>query len=106
MTNRIRVRAYKLDVAFRAQFSKSGILRQKTIPRMNRIGIRNLGCRNNLLDIQVALRRRSRSNANMLIGKLDRNRILVSLAVHGNCANPLLFTGTDNSKRNLATIRD
>ncbi len=59
--------ADKCNAALFAQLCKSGILRQEAKSRMDCLRLHSYGCRQNSLNIQVALAGRSRTDADSLV---------------------------------------
>src|SRR5690606_19266223 len=57
-------------------------------------------------DVQVAVARRRRADADVLVGKAHVQRLAVRLAVYRDCADAHLAARADDAQRNLAAVRD
>jgi|GEM_PF-3479067 len=73
---------------------------------MNRIHIRNLGRADHGRNIQVALSRARRTDADSLVGKAHVQRMPVRLAIDSDRANAHFLAGVDDTQRNFAAIGD
>ena len=71
---------------------------------MNGIDVCNLGCRDDCGDVQIAVRKPRRANANGLVGKLDMKRVAVGLAVNGDRANAEFPAGIDDAECDFTAI--
>ena len=81
------------------------VLREKAVPRMNRLAARRLGGRDDVRDPEVALGRSRWADANCAICKLDVEGIAVGGRVHGDRFDPELVQGTDDPHGDLAPVR-
>jgi len=81
-------------------------LGQETVAGMDRLGARFLAGRDDLLDDQVALSGRRRTDQDGLVGHLDMERILVGLRINGNRLDPHLPGGLDDPAGDFAAIGD
>ena len=73
---------------------------------MNRVDVKNFGSTDDGGDIQVALRRRCRTDAGRLISKADVKRIAIDVAMDRDGTNAHLLAGPDNTAGNLAAVGD
>jgi hypothetical protein len=62
--------------------------------------------RDDRINIEVALRRWRRTDANGLVGSRNKRQIAVGIRVDGDALDPELATGADDAERNLSSIRD
>ena len=96
----------ELDVRSAANLGEVRVLTQQAVAGMNGIDIGDLRGRDDGRDIQIALRRSRRPDADRLVGKTDVERVAVRLAVDGNRADPEFFAGADDAKRDFAAVGD
>src|SRR5687767_15827500 len=73
---------------------------------MNGIGAGDLRRRDDAGDVQIALTRESRPDADVVIGIAYVKRIAVCFRVNGDGLETELFAGDDDAKRNLAAVGD
>ena len=77
---------------------------EKAVTRMHRLGAARLAGRDDLLDDQVALRRRRRPDQDRLIRHLDMERVTVGLGIDRDRGNPHPARGLDDAAGDLAAI--
>jgi hypothetical protein len=82
------------------------IFRQKSIPRMNRLHIRDFRRRDNAGNIQITLRRRGVPDADRLIRQLQIRRIFVRRRINHRRLHPHLPAGADNPQGDFSAIGD
>ena len=99
-------RTDEYDARGSAAFGEVGILAQEPIARMNRLGAGRARCGQQLVLTQIALRRRSGSDADGLIRLRDMRRISVGVRVHRDGANLQALERSQNTAGNLSAIRD
>ena len=104
--NRLRRGTNKLDVATGANFGEVRVLRQKSISRVDRIGIANLRSADDAVDFEITFRTHSRPNANSLVGELHMEAVDVGLRVNSNRLDTQFPTGADNTEGDFAAIGD
>ena len=73
----IGVRTHEHDVRTLTDLTELGVLRQEAVPRMDGLGARHLRGRYDLGDVQVAVPRRRWTDANVLVGEADVERLAV-----------------------------
>ncbi len=73
---------------------------------MHAVGARGLGDRNQLVDDQVALRRRRRADGVRLIAKAHMQRIRVGLRIDRDGAQPQPLGGAGDAAGDFAAIGD
>jgi hypothetical protein len=71
---------------------------------MNAIGVRDFRGTQDAGDILITLVARGRSDADVLVGQTDVQRIRVGLGMNGNGPDSKLLTGPYHPERNLAPI--
>ena len=87
-------------------FRKTGILCQKPIARMNRIGAGGFRCTDDFFNHQITLARGSRSDRVCCIGHPGMQRASIRLGIHRNCANSHVTACADDANGNFASIGD
>ena len=73
---------------------------------MDRVGAGHLGGRDDLRDVEVALPRRRRADADRLVGELHVQRLGVGRRVHRDRLEAHLATCADDTQRDLTAIGD
>ena len=96
----------KLDVAGLADLSEVGVLGQKAVAGMNRVGAGDLGGADDRRNVQVAVGAGRRADADVLVGEADVERVLVGLGVYRDGLDAELAAGADDPQGDLAAIRD
>ena len=92
--------------AARKRFGKGLALGQEAIAGMDRLGAALLAGSNNLVDEQVAFRRRRRADRDRGIRHLDMQGIFVGVRIDGDGFNPHFARGFDNPAGDFAAIGD
>ena len=83
-----------------------GVLGEKAVARVDRVGAGDLGGGDDRRDVEVALRRAARADAHRLVGEAHVERARVGLGVHGDGADAELAARADDAQRDLAAVRD
>ncbi len=94
------------QATFFADARELGILRQKSVARVNRFGRGDLRSRNDRGDVQITFRRGGGSDANGFVGEANVERARIGFGVNGDAANAELFARAHDPKRDLPAIRD
>ena len=105
-TNGLGSRANELEAALFYAFGEVSVFGQKPVSGVNGFGIGHFCRRDNGGNIQVAQRRRGRSNTNRLIGQFDVLGIAVGFRINHHRLDAQLAAGALDSQRNLAAIGD
>ncbi len=79
-------------------------LGEETVARMHRFGAARFAGRDDLVDHQIALRRRRRPDGNRGVRHLDMERIAVGFGIDRNGFNPHAACGLDDPAGDLAAI--
>src|SRR5262249_1298620 len=87
-------------------FSELGVLRQKTVARMNRFGAGSQGSFDDLLDSQIRILRRGRAEMNGLAGEADVRRMGVGVGIDGHRLDAHRVASAHHAQRYLATVSD
>jgi hypothetical protein len=77
---------------------------KKAVARMHRLGAARLAGGDDLVDDQVALRRRRRADRDGLVGHLDVQRVAVGLGIDRDGGNPHPAGGLDDPAGDLAAV--
>ena len=96
----------KLDVAGLGDFGEVRVLRQQSISGMDGVYVCDFSRADHRWNVEIALRQLRRTNADGFVGKLDVQRVPVSLAVNRNSADAQLFAGANHAQGNLAAVRN
>jgi hypothetical protein len=102
----LRVRANEGQLAPLADLRELRILGEEAVPRVDRVGTRDLRRRDDAGNVQIALPRRRRPDADVLVREANVQRLAVGLRVDGDRPDPELLAGPDHAKRDLPPIRD
>ena len=81
-THRIRTRADESEAAILTDLGEVRILREKTVPGMNRVDVGDLGGADDRRDAQVAVGALGRPNANRLVSVGDMQRVAINSRMH------------------------
>ena len=81
-------------------------LREETVSGVDSIGTRLSRCRNDVLDNQITLSRRSGPDHLELISRTGMQGIYIGLAAHSNSLNSEFTGSTNHSYRNLTSVCD
>ena len=101
------IRADEFNSCLLAGIRKIRILRQEAISRMNCVNTLRLRQLNNLIDAQISIDRcLAFSDLICLICLRAEQRRLVLFGIDRYCTDTQLFTGTENSNRDLAAVSD
>ena len=104
--DRLRPRSDEDETGRFDALGEIGVLRQETVAGMNRLRIRDLGCRNDCRHVEVALRRRRRADADRFIGQPDVLGFAVGFRMDDHGLDSQLAAGTLDAQRNLAAVRN
>jgi hypothetical protein len=99
-------RADEREVRILTGFGEFGVLGQKAVARVHRVGARPLRGGEDRLDIEIALAGRSRSDADRLVRRVDMRRIRVGVAVDRDSAKPKIPRRARDPAGDLGAVRD
>ena len=102
----LRIGADELDVAGFADLGEIRALRQESVAGMDRVGAGDLGRADHGRHVQVAVGAARRPDADVLVGELDVQRVLVGLGIDGDRLDAELAARVDDPQRHFAAIRD
>ena len=83
---------------------KIGVLGQETIARMHRVGAGVLGCLQNVVDVEIGLRRMRRTDVHRLVGHLHRQRVGIGQRMDLNRPDAKLLRRTNDAHGDFATV--
>ncbi len=90
--------------AFASALGEGLALGEKAVARMHRLGAGRFAGLDDLVDHQIALRRRRRSDQHRLVGHLDMERVAVGFGIDRDGCNPHAPGGLDDPAGDLAAI--
>ncbi len=103
-SNGVGARADEDKTALFDALRKIGVFGQKTIARMYRLCLRDLGGADDSRNVQIAVERPRRTDTNRFVGESNILGLAVSLRVQRDRANAEHAAGALNAKRDLAAI--
>src|SRR6185312_16096686 len=106
LTNLIPGRADERDIRRAAGVGKLRVLCQEAISRMNRVGAGDLSGGYEIGYPQIRVATGRRTDAHVVVGKANVQRLAIGLAVDGNGLDPQLAAGSDDPKGDLAAVGD
>jgi hypothetical protein len=71
---------------------------------MDCVHVANFGCRDDPIDLEVAIAARGVADTDRLVGELDMKAIRVCLGIHRESADAHFLTGADDAEGNLTAI--
>ncbi len=101
-----RRRADEGDMTVLEDLREIGVLREETVAGMDRVGLGDLGGRNDGRDVQVRGGRRIGADADVFVGETHVKSIAVGLAVDGNSPDAELPAGRDDAQGDLPAVGD
>ena len=99
-------RANKLETTLFHALGKVGVFTEKTVARVDRLGIRHLGRRDDGRHVQITQRGRRRADAHSLFGQLDVFGVAVGLGIHHHCLDAQFVAGALDTEGDFAAIGD
>ena len=83
-----------------------GVLGQKTVARMNRLNVADLGGADHAIDLQIAVGGLGRADAISLVGQFQVGRPAVGLAENSHRFHAQLAAGAEDAQGDLAAVGD
>ena len=102
--NHVRVGSDEADVAGLADLGEIRALGEEAVAGVDRVGAGDLGRADDRWHVQVAVGASRRSDADVLVGEPDVQRVLVGLGVHGHGLDAELAAGVDHAQGDLAAV--
>ncbi|OQC35440.1 MAG: hypothetical protein BWX64_02454 [Acidobacteria bacterium ADurb.Bin051] len=104
--DRLRPRSDPAEVALPEHLGELRVLGEETVAGVDRVRAGDLRRRDQRRDVEVALRRGGRADADVLVGVGDVERVAVGGRVDRHGRNPQLAAGVDDPQRDLAAVGD
>ena len=101
-----RRRADELDLALPADFGEIGVLGQEAVTGVDRLGVGDLGRRDDLRDVAIALRAGGGADADVFVGVAHVQAVAVGLAIDGDGADAHFATGANDPQGDFTTVGD
>ena len=98
--------ADELHGVFGEDFGKTRVLREEAVAGMHGVGAGDLAGRENGGDVEVAVFRRRRPDADALVGKAHVHRVGVGGRMHRHRRDAELLAGAQDAQGDLAAIGD
>ena len=98
--------ADEFDVATAADVGEMGVFGQKTVARMDRLHVADLGGADDAVDLQVAVGRLGRTDAIGLVGQFEIGRAAIGFAKYRHRFDAQLAAGTNDPQGDFAAIGD
>ena len=97
-------RSDELNLTLTADAGEFGILGQEPVSRMNGLSIAQFCGGNDVVVKEIAIRRRRRADAVLLVSQIEVMRIAIGLAEDGDTANAKFAASADNSQSDLSAV--
>ena len=104
--NLVAGRPDERDVRRDADVGELGVLGEKAVAGMDRVGAGDLGGGDDARNVEIRLARRRRADADVVVGEAHVQRFAIGLGVDGDRLHAELAAGADDAQRDLAAIGD
>ena len=104
--HRFRARSDELKTRVTTDFCKVRVLAEEAVSRMDRIGVRHFGGGDDAVDAQVALRTRSRTDADREVSLLKPRTLAVGGGIHTDSFDAERLGCANDAQGDFATICD
>ena len=94
----------KMQIVVGEDFGKAGVLRQKAVAGMHRVGAGDLAGREQRGHVEIAVLRRRRPDADALVGEPHMHGVGVGGRMHRDGGDAELLAGAQDAQRDLAAI--
>ena len=94
------------DVVGLDDLGEAGILAEEAVARMDRVGMADLGRRDDRRDVEIGFGGRRRADADRLVGEADVHRLGVGGRMDRDRLDPHFVAGAVDAERDLAAIGD
>ena len=98
--------ADEVDAVLGQDFGKARVLREEAVARMHGVGAGDLAGREQRRNVEVAVLRRRRADADALVGEAHMHGVGVGGRVHGDRRDAELLAGAQHPERDLAAVGD
>ena len=96
----------KCDIVLAEDFGEARVLRQKAVAGMHRIGAGDLAGGEQRRDVEIAVARRRRADADAFVGEPHMHRVGVGGGMHRDGRDAELLAGAQHAQRDLAAVGD
>ena len=96
----------EMDVVLLEDLGKARVLREEAVARMHRVGAGDLAGGEQRRDVEVAVARRRRADADALVGEPHVHGVVVGGRMHGDGRDAELLAGAQHAQRDLAAVGD
>ena len=104
--DRLRRRSDERQPALAGDLGEVGVLGEEAVAGMDGVGAGDLGGGDDRGDVEVTLARRGRTDADVIIGVADMQRVAVGLGMDGHGLQAHLLARQDDAQRDLAAVGD
>ena len=98
--------ADEVDAVLGQDFGKAGVLGEKAVAGMHGVGAGDFAGGEERRDVEIAVLRRRRADADALVGEPDMHGVGVGGRVHGDRRDAELLAGAEHPERDLAAVGD
>ena len=96
----------KSNVVLAEDFGEARVLRQKAVARMHRVGAGDLAGGEQRRDVEIAVARRRRADADAFVGEPHMHGVGVGGRMHRDRRDAELLAGAQHAQRDLAAVGD
>ena len=100
------LRADEVDAVLDQDFGEARVLGQEAVAGMHGVGAGDLAGGEQRRDVEVAVARRRRADADALVGEAHMHGVGVGGRMHGDRRDAELLAGAQDAQRDLAAIGD
>ena len=98
------LRADEMQIVLGEDLGEAGVLGQEAVAGMHGIGAGDLAGREQRGDVEIAVLRRRRADADALVGKPHMHRVGVGGGMHGDRGDAELLARAQHAQRDFAAI--
>src|SRR5262249_18196056 len=106
IANDFRLRSNECQAGLLANFCEVCVLAQQAVARMNRVGVRDLGCADDRNNVEIASGTARRPDTNRFICQPHVQTVAISLGIDGYGSNPKIAACADYPESDFTAIRD
>ena len=98
------LRADEMQIVLGEDFGEAGVLGQEAVAGMHGVGAGDLAGREQRRDVEIAVLRRRRADADALVGEAHMHGVGVGGGMHRDGGDAELLAGAQDAQRDLAAI--
>src|SRR5208337_4012044 len=102
----LRLGSDESDFVLVEDLCEAGVLGEEAVAGVNGVGAGDLARRHDGRNVEIAVARGRRADADALVGQLDVHRVLVRGRIHRDGGDAELLGGAHDAQRDLAPVRD